>query len=661
MKKALLFVLAAACVCKTTGSFAQPPVNVSDSLALVDLYNSTGGDNWTNNAGWLEGPVSVWHGITLDGTGTRIFAIGLSGNNLTGSIPSSIENLTALTSLDLSSNKLTGSIPSSIGNLTNLEAIALGSNQLTDTIPSSIGNLSSLSSDLDLSSNQLTGSIPSSIGNLTALIYLDLSSNQLTDSIPSSIGNLTNLFTIYLNNNQLTGSIPSGIGNAVRSLIFMNLSNNQLSGIIPSTIGNLGGMINMNLSNNQLSGSIPVSIFQNSRLTQLRLNNNQLSGSLPYDIGSIPTLAYLDLSDNQLSGSIPSAIGGLTQIQSLDLSNNQLTGTVPSVVNTTNFPMIQYLNFSGNMLTGNIPSIGLSHHGGGIHGPLTGDLTYLNLSYNDFNFTGMEEVASEESFAVYAPQSGILTLNYSGGQLSVTAGGTLANDSFHWYKDNVLYKTIVGDSILAVTEDGSYWVAVTNAVATQLTLHSDTVTIVTFPIKLLSFTATKEGNQNLLQWTTANEVNSSYFTVEKSGDGVNFADFGSVIARGNSVVSTAYSFTDDQPKSGMNYYRLRLVDKDGKFVYSEVRSINMAISFLASIYPNPVQNSLNLSFNSDKAMTVEVEVVDNEGKAVAVQQVAVAAGASMQSINTASLSNGEYYVRLVTADGESELTFVKER
>ena len=79
---------------------------------------------------------------------------------------------------------------------------------------------------------------------------------------------------------------------------------------------------------------------------------------------------------------------------------------------------------------------------------------------------------------------------------------------------------------------------------------------------------------------------------------------------------------------------------------------------LVSIYPNPVQNKLNLNFTSEKAMTVQVEIVDNEGKVVATQQVQVATGASTQSINTVSLSNGSYYVRLVSTEGETELKFV---
>jgi hypothetical protein len=192
-------------------------------------------------------------------------------------------------------------------------------------------------------------------------------------------------------------------------------------------------------------------------------------------------------------------------------------------------------------------------------------------------------------------------------------------------------------------------------------LYSDTVAVTSLPVSLLSFTATKEGNKNLLQWTTGQEVNSSYFEVERSGDGVNYKAIGQVNGVGNSSVVKNYSLVDNKPVNGMNYYRLKMVDKDGKFSYSQVRSINEAVSFGVSIYPNPVENNLNLNFSSDKAETVQVDVVDNGGKVVATQQIEVAVGASTQGINVGGLSRGVYYVRVVGAEGETEERFVKQQ
>ena len=147
----------------------------------------------------------------------------------------SIENTTQL---DLGNNQLTGSIPPEIGNLTNLTWLYLSNNQLTGPIPPESGNLNNLIY-LDLGSNQLTGSIPLEIGNLTNLEWLYLSNNQLTEEIPLEIGNLNNLIYLDLFNNQLTGEIPENICDLNinwSSSSYFSISNNQLCPPYPSCI-----------------------------------------------------------------------------------------------------------------------------------------------------------------------------------------------------------------------------------------------------------------------------------------------------------------------------------------------------------------------------------------------------------------------------------------
>ncbi len=231
---------------------------------------------------------------------------------------------------------------------------------------------------------------------------------------------------------------------------------------------------------------------------------------------------------------------------------------------------------------------------------------------------------------------------------------------WHLYFINVATgKVVYRDSVEAATQDGDNVLEYRYDNSTNIlyALHWEEFTT---PVTLLSFTATKQVTQNLLQWTTTQEVNSSYFGVERSSDGVNFIGIGQVDAAGNSSVVKSYSLVDVKPVNGMNYYRLKMVDKDGKFSYSQVRSINEAVSFGMSIYPNPVVNKLNLNISSDKAMTVEVEVVDNGGKVIAEHEMEVAAGVSTESINVGGLSNGEYYVRVVGSEGEMEERFVRE-
>jgi hypothetical protein len=168
----------------------------------------------------------------------------------------------------------------------NTTELYLQSNELTGSIPSEIGNLTNLTF-LTFYNNQLTGSIPPEIGNLTNLTYLSLSNNQLTGSIPPEIGNLTNLQYqggLWLNDNQLTGEIPPEIGN-LTNLTGLGLSNNQLTGSIPPEIGNLTNLTNLRLEWNQLTGEIPESIcdlnIDWSNFNYFRIYNNQLCPPYP--------------------------------------------------------------------------------------------------------------------------------------------------------------------------------------------------------------------------------------------------------------------------------------------------------------------------------------------------------------------------------------------
>ncbi len=299
---------------------AKAQVNTQDSLALLALYNSTDGANWTTT--WdLNNPVGSWHGV--DTANGRVVELEFLVNNFNGSIPPELGNLTALTNLSLVANPLTGSIPTELGNLTTLTVLRLSANQLTGSIPPELGNLTALTF-LDLSSNDLTGSIPSELGNLTALTNLDLDQNQFTGSIPSELGNLTALTNLDLDDNQLTGSIPSELGN-LTALTTLDLDKNQFTGSIPSELGNLAALARLDLKDNQLTGSIPSELGNLTNLQQLYLSINQLTGSIPTELGNLTALATLELDNNQFRD-LPdlSHITGLNGSSDFQVQNNFL-------------------------------------------------------------------------------------------------------------------------------------------------------------------------------------------------------------------------------------------------------------------------------------------------------------------------------------------------
>ena len=187
------------------------PEGPTDRDILIALYDATNGENWTNNTNWCtNAPLSEWYGVTLDYSQERVQYIHLSYNNLVGSIPEEIGNLTELYTLDLSGNTLTGEIPSSIGNMHILGYLYLNNNQLTGSIPQEIGNLSDLRACY-IYENQLMGNIPSKFGNLINLEYCYLFGNQLTGEVPETLSRLTKLQAMDFSDNMLGGDVPEAV------------------------------------------------------------------------------------------------------------------------------------------------------------------------------------------------------------------------------------------------------------------------------------------------------------------------------------------------------------------------------------------------------------------------------------------------------------------
>ena len=163
-----------------TASFACAGVSeipLAECDALVALYNSTDGPNWSNHANWLvtATPCADWFGVECNEG--HVDVLLLPANRLNGVIPGAVAGLTGLEHLDLSMNQLSGGIPPELADLTNLFFLNLSSNQLSGGIASELGNLPNLE-QLDLSSNQLSGPLPLNLSNLP-LFYLNFADTAL--------------------------------------------------------------------------------------------------------------------------------------------------------------------------------------------------------------------------------------------------------------------------------------------------------------------------------------------------------------------------------------------------------------------------------------------------------------------------------------------------
>jgi len=244
-----------------------------DSLALVDLYNSTDGENWNSSTNWLSAEnIDTWQGISM--TDARVTDIQLSNQNLTGTLPTSIGNLSALENLYLANNSISGGIPKEIGTMSSLQQLWLNSNSLDQAIPNEITNLLNLER-IHLTANQIPGQIPKDIGNMTNLWDLTLTQNQLQGELPASITNLSNLESLWLRDNNLSGSLPENIGD-LTSLKGLSIGENGFEGAVPISITNLTSLTSLELDVNRLD-ELPDLSDLSPNLETLKIESNKFT------------------------------------------------------------------------------------------------------------------------------------------------------------------------------------------------------------------------------------------------------------------------------------------------------------------------------------------------------------------------------------------------
>ncbi|NQZ77750.1 MAG: T9SS type A sorting domain-containing protein, partial [Ekhidna sp.] len=269
------------------------PILESDSLALVSLYNATDGANWTVNTNWLEDGQNVtdWFGVTT--VGDRISKIQLGNNNLSGSIPSEIGDLSQLVTLDLNNNSISGNIPSELGT-TNLDTLILSRNNLSGPIPDELYGLTSLRR-LSISQNQLSGTISPNIANLEILEYLALWDNPFTDgTIPEELWTITSLQFVFLGTSEIGGDISSFTN--LTNLVEFWVDQCNVTGIVSSEIGNLRLLERLDISDNAMSGNIPEQITDLSNLQVIEIENNNFS-DLP-NLTTLENITSLNVSGN---------------------------------------------------------------------------------------------------------------------------------------------------------------------------------------------------------------------------------------------------------------------------------------------------------------------------------------------------------------------------
>jgi|GEM_PF-4925099 len=130
------------------------------------------------------------------------------------------------------------------------------------------------------------------------------------------------------------------------------------------------------------------------------------------------------------------------------------------------------------------------------------------------------------------------------------------------------------------------------------------------------FKVKKQNAGNLISWTATKEINADSCIIEKSIDGIKFSPLKNIKLSGNTSIATNYAHLDGNPNIGLNYYRLKVVDTQSQYTYSDVISVNydLQTSSLVSIYPNAVKDILNISIRPVRTATINIQILDLSGK-----------------------------------------------
>ena len=124
-------------------------------------------------------------------------------------------------------------------------------------------------------------------------------------------------------------------------------------------------------------------------------------------------------------------------------------------------------------------------------------------------------------------------------------------------------------------------------------------------------------------------------------------------AAGFSNSTVAYKFIDNKTKAGQNFYRLKAIDKDGSYLYSNIANVTVKIKglFVTGVYPSPFSDKINISVSSESSSTASVSLFDYTGKQIATQNAAISKGITLLSLdNLGGLSSGIYMVRVKAGD-----------
>ena len=235
--------------------------------------------------------------------------------------------------------------------------------------------------------------------------------------------------------------------------------------------------------------------------------------------------------------------------------------------------------------------------------------------------------------------------NISGGENVVTGG--YAGSHPNWIAP--VFSTFTGNGV-------DYEVSFTVDEFSTFYIHPTRFPYEVLPIELVSFTGTNVGDKNRLDWVTASEKNTLKFEVEKSLDGINWVYLGEKPAAGNSKQTLNYLLYDNTPIVGLNYYRLKIIDIDETYSYSNIVVIRLSqtnVNSIAGVFPNPSSGIFTALISSVSDVITSIKVYDVLGRIILNNSVNLIQGLNTININLKDLPAAAYIIEFTDVNGYS--------
>jgi hypothetical protein len=402
-----------------------------------------------------------------------------------------------------------------------------------------------------------------------------------------------------------------------------------------------------------LSGSCTVNIDYSSIYANHSDNSTAshgLVGAIYFGVNT-GTLTNCTIANNTQTGEIGSIrtqnVSSFTMTNCTVVGNQTCTGYGSSSANLNGgFWCLNTTVYLKNNIFANNTYNGINRDVSMYSGNTVNDNGYNVVEFSNYTFSGTGNITGDQAnlfgtgistapaLADNGTTFGTKTAAVSTGSVTIGAGGSGTNGA-------VSVPTMDQRGGTRVTMDiGSYGFDAT------------------MPVELIHFSAKERAhNTVLLNWATASELNNSHFEIEHSVDGKDWKSIGDVRGNGTTFEKVNYSFEDRNPTK-MNYYRLKQVDFDGAFEYSQVRAVELGNVADIEVFPNPASNFVNV--HSQGATNIElIEILDVSGRLL-LHQEGFGSESEFIQVDISKLGRGIYFMNIQNGKHSKIRKIVKE-